>query len=262
MLVKLMKYEFMAMGRRFLPLFAALLIVSVINRILLGLDMSVPSGIGVAVSVILMVGIIVLILILTIQRFWSNFLSSEGYLMMTLPVCTDRLILSKLFVASIWYVVGANVVALSILIMAVVGVSFTDIIEFIRNAWAMIPFSPPQLALLSVELLVVTVLGLFGNILILYACLSLSMFSNKHRWLLAFGAYVGITTAIQIIVSIVISIGVATAMFTWIGDYINGLSLFTQMQFFVVFIFAIELLSCAAFYFITRYMLKNRLNLQ
>ena len=47
MLRKLMKYEFMATGRVFLPLFAALLIISAINRLFQNLDLRAPAVIGV-----------------------------------------------------------------------------------------------------------------------------------------------------------------------------------------------------------------------
>ena len=86
MLGKLMKYEFMATGRTFLPLFAALILVSIVNRLLSSLGLNVPSAIGTVVSVILMVGVAVVTLLITLQRFRNNLLSNEGYLMMTLPV--------------------------------------------------------------------------------------------------------------------------------------------------------------------------------
>jgi type IV secretory pathway VirB3-like protein len=92
MLGKLLKYEFKATSRIFLPMFGALLIVAAFSRLFMSLSFDVPSVIGVTVSVIMIIGIIVMTFLLTIQRFNKNLLGSEGYLMFTLPVSTDRLI--------------------------------------------------------------------------------------------------------------------------------------------------------------------------
>ena len=57
--------------------------------------------------------------------------------MFTLPVSTDELIWSKLFVASIWTVLSCIVVMLAITIMAVTGESFRRMLdmfsEFFRS---------------------------------------------------------------------------------------------------------------------------------
>ena len=52
MLGKLMKYEFKAMGRIFLPLFGALLVASAINRLFIALDFTIPKVIGTTISTI------------------------------------------------------------------------------------------------------------------------------------------------------------------------------------------------------------------
>ena len=57
MLGKLLKYEFKATGRVFLPMFGALLIISVINRLFSNLNFKIPSIIGKIISIILIVGI-------------------------------------------------------------------------------------------------------------------------------------------------------------------------------------------------------------
>jgi hypothetical protein len=262
MLGKLMKYEFMAMGRIFLPVFGALIAISIVNRLLGFLDLNTPAVIGTVVSVILMVGIAVITFVLIIQRFWTNFLSSEGYLMMTLPVCTDRLILSKLFVAVIWTVVSYFVVGLSIMIMAVSGITFEGIGLAMRYFAEMIPFQSHQTFILALQALVAVVLGMFSNILMLYACMSLSMLSNKYRGLFAFGAYIVITTVLQIIVTSGVAIAVAVGFSHGFERYLLSFTTFGQTQIIAWLMLAFSAALCALFYFITRYMLKSRLNLQ
>jgi len=262
MLGKLMKYEFMAMGRVFLPLFGALIAISIINSVfgIFGLD--TPAGIGIAVSVLLIIGIAVVTFVLIIQRFWLNLLSSEGYLMMTLPVSTDRIILSKLITASVLSVVSSLVVLLSIMLMTITNISFADVAEGIRYGFGLIPFTSPQKYTLVIQFLIASVLAMFTNILLLYACMSLSMISNKHRWLVAIGAYIALTTAVQIIATVLFAVGAATGMFGMVEKFMMSFPTFGQVQLIMLIIILFTVILGAVFYLITRYMLKNRLNLQ
>lgn len=260
MLRKLMKYEFMATGRIFLPLFAALLVISIVNRLFQNLDLRAPAIIGVVLSVILIAGILVLALILTLQRFRNNLLSSEGYLMMTLPVRTDGLILSKLFVASIWNVASGIVVTIAILIMAASGISLSDMVRSIREFFASITMPSSQIVLYAVEGLILGVLAIFSSVLLLYACMSLSMLVNRRRGLFTFGAFIVLTTVVQILVAILVSIGAGIKIYDSFG--ISSMSIFGQSQLIILAVIVVEAAMCAAYYFITRYMLKSRLNLQ
>jgi len=262
MLGKLMKYEFMAMGRVFLPLYGALLILSVVNTVFGSLDLQAPAIIGIVISVLLIVGILVVTFLLIIQRFWNNLLSSEGYLMMTLPVSTDKIIWSKVLVAFVWSAASAVVVTLSILIMTITGISITDIIEQIRNLLGLIPFDSFQIGALLVEALLILALSTISSIMSLYACMSLSMLSNKYRWLVAIGSYIAFMTALQTIGAIFIAVGAAAGMGAAIERFLLSFTLFGTIQLSVLVYFVIESLLCTMYYIITRYMLKNRLNLQ
>jgi len=267
MLGKLMKYEFMAMGRVFLPLYGALIIVSVINMMLGYLGLETPTAIGVFLAVLLILGIMIITFLLVLQRFWTNLLSNEGYLMMTLPVSTDRIILSKLLVASVWNVASTIVVLLSILamaapVLAAQEITLAFIVEQIRHVIEMAPFSSLQISILVAQIIIATVVGLFSNILLPYACMALGMISNKHRWLVAIGAYLVITTALQIIVTIFFSIGYVAGLFGNIELLMLNYTTFSQVQIVMLFVIVLEAVLGALFYFITRYMLKNKLNLQ
>jgi len=259
MLSKLMKYEFMAMGRIFLPMFGALLIVSGITGIFGLLDLTVPTGISIAVSIILMIGIFVLVFVLTIQRFWNNLLASEGYLTMTLPVSTDRLIISKLLVASVWNIVSIIVVVGAILIMVGDGLPpLSVVMQGFDGSY----FPIHETVFIIVQLVILLILGLFSGILLLYACMSLGMLVNKYRPLVSFGAYIVITTVLQIIIAITVSVGIATGAFESFMNYTTGFSEFVSLQIFMWISIGCVLLLCAAYYAIARHMLSKRLNLQ
>jgi len=257
-----MKYEFMAIGRVFLPLFAALIAASLVNRLLGAFGMQTPARILTVISILLMVGIAVITMVLILQRFWTNLLSSEGYLMMTLPVSTDRIILSKLFTAAVLYAASTVAVIISILVLAGTEINWADIAGAINRFFTMAPFTPAQMALIAAHALVAVALSMFAGIMMLYASMSLSMLFNKHRWLAALGAYFAISTVLQIVTTIVATIGTVSGIFERVGSYFLGSQGVGLIHIVLLTVNVVGATLCVAFYAITRYMLKNRLNLQ
>ena len=262
MLGKLMKYEFMAMGRVFLPLFGALIAVSIVNRLLALLPQMAPVTIGRVLSGVLIASILVLSLILTFQRFRKNLLSDEGYLMMTLPVSTDSLILSKLFVAAIFYFASMIVVTLSISIMTLTWVSWRELFEFFMDIHIQFVDQPLETIVYIINIFVITTLSTFAGILMLYICMALSMLVNKRRGLFTFGAFIVISTTLQILFAISISIIAILSIEEFFEDLFSLMSDFATIQVVLLIFSMIILALCTVFYFITRHMLKNRLNLQ
>lgn len=257
-----MKYEFMAMGRVFLPLFAALIVVSIVNRILASLPALAPVTIGMVLLGILIASIAVLTLILTLQRFRNNLLSNEGYLMMTLPVSTDRLILSKLFVAAIWSAASTFIVTLSILIMTMTSDVWRVISDVFKQILELIALEPFTTFVYAVEIPVLSAITIFSGILMLYACMSLSMLVNKRRGLFTFGAFIVISTVLQTLFAVALSIIQSLKIDEWFERTFSDLSDFALSQVVMSIYLVITLGLCAGFYYITRFMLKNRLNLQ
>lgn len=258
MLGKLLKYEFKATGRIFLPMLGALLIVSMINRLFSSLNFEVPSIIGTAISVILIIGIFALTLIITIQRFSKNLLGSEGYLMFTLPVKSDSLIWSKLIIATIWNIISMIVVVIAITIMAMTNISIIDIVEFISDTLRFLGIRGGNIPLLGIETIVTIILSLFAFILMLYACLALSMLVNKRRGLCAFAVFVIFNIISQIIASLTASTGILRSLY----EFATGLSSPQIVHTALIITIIIELIDCAIFYILTRYMLTRKLNLE
>ena len=95
MLRKLIRYEFLATGRIFLPLYGAFVLISLIMRgamqiqniwrieenSFMNLLMVIPMLLYVGMFVATVVGTI----LIAISRFYKNLLSEEGYLTFTLP---------------------------------------------------------------------------------------------------------------------------------------------------------------------------------
>ncbi|MDR2600234.1 MAG: hypothetical protein LBC73_08165 [Oscillospiraceae bacterium] len=262
MLGKLMNYEILAMGRVFLPLYGALIIVSIVSRVLQTLPTNTPAIISIIVAVILIASISILTLILILERFRKNLLSNEGYLMMTLPVSVDKLILSKMLVSSICSVASTIVVTISIIILSA---PWSAIVRFFHSLAedisAMLNNEPIFATILTIEILFLQLLILFSSILLLYTCLSLGMLTNKYRRLVAFGFFIAITTLLQILVAVITTIMVLASISERVSSFINSLSDFGQSQAMLLPIIILVAGIGLAFYLITRYMLKNKLNL-
>lgn len=268
MLGKLMKYEFKATGRIFAPLFGAMIIVAAVSQLLSNLRSDTPYVISLVLSSMLIAAAFVITLILTIQRFYKNFLGSEGYLMHTLPVSTSRLIFSKLFVATIWIIVCAVVTFITIFILSINEVDYQSFLQFIKDLHLL----SGDTILFTTELTIMTLVTLMCSILGLYACMALSMLFNKHRVAISFAFFIAATTIVQIITAIIVSFK-ASSM-TGIMINVNSSSDFTALSNADPFIEAaafhshvlwyilIVALIGAGFYALTHMMLKRRLNLQ
>ena len=130
MLKQLLKYEFKATKRLYFGLYLALALLSVVLGVTFRQEHALAHSTSfqnlqvilmiVYVSVIL--AIAVLCFVNTIQRFYQNLLGREGYLMHTLPVNENQLILSKLLTSMVWVLCSGLVGVVCITVMVAVGV--------------------------------------------------------------------------------------------------------------------------------------------
>ena len=110
MLGKLIKYEFRSTAIFFLPIYAALIIISALTSALYRLSESFNSDFfnfslaaSVSIYVLFAMGLAVTTFVIIIIRFYKNLLGNEGYLMFTLPVSAEQNILAKLIPAVVWF---------------------------------------------------------------------------------------------------------------------------------------------------------------
>ena len=117
MLGKLLKYELKATSRVFIPLYIAILVVSIVNGLSLNLEILNIQGLATIVLMCLFISLFVITIVVTIQRFNKNLLKDEGYLMFTLPVSSKHLVLSKYLTSLIWTFLSFIVALLSFTII-------------------------------------------------------------------------------------------------------------------------------------------------
>lgn len=273
MLNKLIKHEFRATGRIMLPLLAAELLLSVLAGLSArGMermeDMSFLGGMYIVVLVTFFLGLFaigVVALVLMIQRFYKSLLRDEGYLSMTLPVSVDGHIWAKLIVSFVWFAAVALVSALAMLVVISIGADrfLSDMFRFdiswdiMREELAVV--GGGNIALFFLELLVLAFLGIGAVCLRCYASMAIGCSAANHKLLLSFVAY--------FVIGIVLSLIANTLTFA-VLPHLDVHFLFDRVEDTMLAAHAFmginilgSALMFALFYFVTRWFLKNRLNL-
>lgn len=157
MLGKLLKYELKATSRVFIPLYIAILVVSIVNGLSLNLEILNIQGLATIILMCLFISLFVITIVVTIQRFNKNLLKDEGYLMFTLPVSSKHLVLSKYLTSLIWTFLSFVVAFLSFTIIFMIPTyKYFDFSYFIN-----------EFNLLFSNMLNLNILGQFIKIILL-----------------------------------------------------------------------------------------------
>lgn len=216
MLGKLIKYEFKATGRTFLPLYAAILIVALVHRVFgrssqeLFEELNRVGDFTTIALVALFMALGVITLVMTIQRFQKSLLSDEGYLMFTLPVKTRSLIASKMVVATTWVILSG---AVGMMTFAILFINQEFLIEFQSMLPELLVMVKETLqdeggrqgVMLIVQCLIAGFLSYIQFTLVIYVSLAIGQFPKfqKHRTVASFIAFFVITTGMNWIIGTV-----------------------------------------------------------
>lgn len=197
MVFKLLKYDFKSMLRVFVPLWLALLAVSVINHFSLTATSSYADSLiwdMKAIAMLVFFGLIiaagVLTAVLVIQRFYLGLLKDEGYLMFTLPVKPWQLLTSKVVSALVVCALSLGVGVLSVMIL---GYQMEDYQRMFSGLGTTIQTYPESF----IALLVLGLAYAFAAITQIYVSLALGHLANRHRIAWAVGVYIAIQTVLS-----------------------------------------------------------------
>ncbi|MDD6807433.1 MAG: hypothetical protein PUD72_03160 [Oscillospiraceae bacterium] len=284
MLGKLFKHEFLTIGKFALPSYIVVLILALVGRFLTWITSrqyvidNVPSTFVKILSILtslitllytlVFLGIFLLTMAFLVYRFYKNFFTDEGYLMMTLPVKTPSLILSKLSNAWIWIIFSGIVAIVSLIIT--VG-HFDELTDTLNNTWDSIKsmlereedFIKDELGVpiwvFVIELLVLGLAYLTRFILSWYASVSFgNLIAKKHKIIGTLFSYF----LLFIITTIILSLYL-TVITTLIPDYYDKLndSSGRALQTVVFGSIAIYSVFSAGLFAFTNYIMKHKLNL-
>ncbi len=271
MLGKLLKYELKSTARIFFPAFAAVLVLSICNKLSMtflpdrGTPFEISQMLLLLLYIFMIIAALVLCLIITVQRFYKNLLGPEGYLMFTLPVKPALHILSKGITALLWLASTVLVIFASIFILMPEYDWIPDLFRELSQMGQVV-YAETGLRLWIVCLLggAVVIAGCCNLILEIYAAISIGQLSNSRKLLCAFAAYVGIDIVEQTINSILLAV-LFLPSFRAIFDIPKG-QLDQQMPGYVLAILVMALVTECAYaagcFFGTRWLLEKKLNLE
>ena len=126
-MLKLLKYEIIQSYRQYLLTFAIFLILCIMTPWL----PDFISGILAPLLVFAFMGISIAINVNVILNFNRSMYKRPGYLTLTLPVSTNKLLAAKYLGSLIWVFIGYLVLAIGVIILSLLvgGVDFKDILE-------------------------------------------------------------------------------------------------------------------------------------
>ena len=286
MLGKLFKYEMRATGRTFLWLYIAFAAISIVNAVFgpgavatlnvtaggdaaqviapaQNLVPEVLHGVIVLLYSLAVVAIVIVTFVVVILRFYRSLLGNEGYLMMTLPVSREQHMLSKFSAAMVWTICSAALVFGSILLMIASMDGFPAIAEGINE---MIRMGVP-VGRFAFFLVILLLASSASGILMLYAAMSVGPNLLKNRVGGSILAYILIYIAFTIVAFAVLA-GVGSALIgpgvlaggTGIHGYMTA-NFVDNISTFAIVGLACHVAYAAGCWFLTRFMLRRKLNL-
>lgn len=247
MLGKLIKYEFKATMRTFLPIYTAILVIASLDRLMYGKDIiRYENKVGEGILFTLFISLIVITVVVIVQRFKKNLLGDEGYLMFTLPVRTESLILSKIIVTIIWSIMSCIVVVAMLFILYGMPV---DLKDFTKRFITPLGENKDELHFFLAMIKTTFFFFSFNLVFIfeIYTSLSIAQIPKlaKHRGIFAIGAFIGINTVIM---------RIYVMMAEEIAGYIGKTSFMAEC--------ASNVVASVVMFFIVRWLLSKHLNLE
>lgn len=275
MLIKLLKYEFKFTGRSLLPIYAALLVLTVLMNLGDGMRFGFNNAgmfegffktmlIFTYSCVISAVCIITVVLL--VQRFYKNLLRDEGYLMHTLPVSAAQNIASKLICVVVWSVVSLLVAGLSLLFISMTFSNwqqfFDGLADFIHDLNVAFGIHWPLFAL---ETLALVLLALASSIVEVYLALAIGHIANNHKIACSIGAFIGLKVLSGLIAQL---LGHGIVNWHWLNDFFQNFfygSLHEQIagiHMMLLGMLAVSLIYTGVMFVATNWIMKNKLNLE
>lgn len=289
MLKQLLKYEFKATKSLYFGLYLALALLSVVLGVTFRQEHALAHSTSfqnlevilmiVYVSVIL--AIAVLCFVNTIQRFYQNLLGREGYLMHTLPVNENQLILSKLLTSMVWVLCSGLVGIVCITGMVSIGVLDAEVLgtenwDSWMQLWGMLYGElGAKFWLVTFWTILINLARLASLILCVYAACMIAHQFPKHVMVAGILAFIGLniveTQLDKLLGTNDVSMIVDVA-YRVVDVNVTGVSYgVTPMQTMTtafgagsgyLFCFVVTSAFAAAYFFLTRWLMKNKLNLE
>lgn len=180
MLTKLLKYDFKSLFRVMIPIYIVSFLLAILTR---GLNLltervsifSIPSAFISALFVFSIIAIPLLTFVYTILKFYQNLIKDEGYLMHTLPVSKNSLVLSK-SISALCFLAISCFVAIGILFTGVYGIWFDHkVFSLFGEMWGIINHN------FIILIVILMALGFIMQQIMYYAAIALGQKHNSKK---------------------------------------------------------------------------------
>ena len=283
MMAKLIKHEYRATARTFVPLLGAVLALTGLSWRSLRLGSALwaermgifhkvfaaAGGILTVFTFFTLVALMICAVVVTIQRFYKNVLGDEGYLTLTLPATPAQHIAAKLIVGVAW---TAAALALAVLSAFALGTSAVEVTQGDMQVHHMTMaevsagfagyFGFPLWK--GVGIVVLTFLsGVVDTYLMTYFCMAVGSQWPQQRLAASIGVFVGLDFIRRVLFVIVFAVVGTTiaAPGTALYQTLTGLTAGSVFQTVPAFFCILCVVESAVFFFAARWLLTKRLNL-
>ena len=268
-MLKLLKYEWKACARTCLPMYAAVLLLALVNRLTMkdqvqALMYGIPTALMGLLYFAVMVAVFVVTTVILIQRFYKNLLGDEGYLMFTLPVTVSQHIWAKTIIAVAMSIISIAAAVLSIGIIgsgAQMLVGLGDVLAGIGKSFA----SDPNTLFYTLESIIWLLLLAGAAMLFIYLCMALGHLAKKHRVLMSVVWYFVLSTIAQFLfMFFIMGVGNLPLEGFWMAlqDFFLSIGPAATVHIGMILLCIGTAIPGAVFFLATRYILKNKLNLE
>ena len=211
MLGRLFKYELKATSKVLVPIYIAFIAITIISRVSIDLQVdegslwSFINGMGLFVFIISAITMFVATAIVIIWRFYRNTSSDEGYLLFTLPVKVDYIIISEFLCALIWGFLMSVFTFLGIFLMIFNRNVDDNIINFSYFGNILSSLTADGIKAIFYLLLDILI-STFQEIMSIYCAISLASLFNKHRLIFSATFYIGLLIVVNAFAILIMNI--------------------------------------------------------
>ncbi|MCI8566123.1 MAG: hypothetical protein HFI39_07390 [Lachnospiraceae bacterium] len=168
-----------------------------------------------------MIGLLILTFVLIIHRFYTNLVSDQGYLSLTLPVSTRQHMLSKLISGLLFQFLTLVVIVASFIIMG----GIIDILPIVSRFGELLMYIWEEVTdyyglIYGLDMLV----GIVRGLLMIYFSICVGQLFNKHKIWGAIGTYLGLLIVLELFVGIAaLILGITpSGDLVWLASLMGG----------------------------------------
>ena len=279
MLGKLLKYDSKSLSKLIFPISLAAILATALgcgliafmnvtvansaNTNVIDVVLNMTCGMMIFFCVLALIAFGIAVQIVLIQRYYTSFFTDEGYLTFTLPVSAHSLLISKT-ISAVLFSLYACVIEFVCIVAYILTVIYCNeglaaLGQIPKQIFEMIS---SQYGIDYIAMFVTYCVLFFAvqavSIMIIYLSFTIgSVIATKHRVLAGVGIYLLIITIMSTVQSVVSS--VVMFVFGAQSDYLYMTGSWLLITLWISI--SIMLVIGAVCYFVTHYLLKNKLNL-